>query len=87
MQAEAKYGGFEYWDHVLGYVYDVISIIDDTTSTMKYIKSKFTLKGFKVEELDMYLRAKIYNIVNVGVFECFGFSSEKYITVVVKSVE
>ena len=64
-KTEDKPYGFEYWDYVLCYVGNVITISDNPKSIMKYIKAKPTQKGYKVEEPDMYSGSEIYNTVNV----------------------
>ena len=69
---------------MLCYVDDVLSIIDDTTRTMEYIRSKRILKEDKVEDSGMYLGTEIYNINGV---EFFSLYYEKYVTAAVKSVE
>ena len=46
----------------------MVSISDEPTEMMKYIKFKFILKWDKVDGPGMYSGYEIYNIVNVDGF-------------------
>ena len=54
---------------------------------MGNMNNKFTLKGDKLEEPDMYLWAEMSTVFNIYGFDFFDFSSEKYVTAAVKNVE
>ena len=50
---------FEYYELVLCYVNDVLLISHKAMETMDGIRTKFTLKGDKVEEPDLYLGVQL----------------------------
>ena len=78
MQPGIKSNGFEYWEYVLCYVDDVLSISDNPLKTMKQVQSKFKLKDEKIEEPTNYLGADLSKMVNEDGDECWVMSSEKY---------
>ena len=87
MRPAIKACGFEYWEYVLCYVDDVLCISENPERTMKGIEAKkFTIKGGKVEEPDMYLGAELSKIVNENGVECWAMSSEKYCIAAVGNV-
>ena len=55
MRPAVKPSGFMYYDYVICYVYYVICISDYPFRTMKGIQAKFKLKGYNIDEPDMYL--------------------------------
>ena len=57
--APKKPDGFQYWELVLCYVDDVLSVSDSPMRTMKQIKARFKLKDDKIEEPTSYLGAEI----------------------------
>ena len=66
-----KPDGSEYYEIVLCYVDDVLSISDDPMKTIYGIKSVFKLKGDKAETPDMYLGATIQNRENADGTNCW----------------
>ena len=52
-----KTNGFEYYELILCYVDDVLSISHDPMKTMNGIRVNFTLKDNKVEKPNIYLGA------------------------------
>ena len=65
-----KPDGLEYYEIVLSYVDDVLSISDDPMKTIDGIKSVFKLKGDKAEKPDMYLGATIQNAESADGTNC-----------------
>ena len=55
MQPAVKPNGFEYYEYVISYVDDILSISHCPAVTMDGIRACFTLKGDKVEEPTDYL--------------------------------
>ena len=53
-----------YYKYLLFYVYDVPCISDEPLRTMKGIHAKFKLKGYKIEEPDIYLCAELSKMTN-----------------------
>ena len=61
IRPEVKANGFEYYEFVLCYVDDVLSISHDPQKTMDGIKNTFKLKNDKIEEHKNYLGADLKN--------------------------
>ena len=78
--------GFEYYEMVLCYVDDILSISDDPKSALLALTSTFKLKDDKIEPPEMYLGAQLGK-VQVDDAECWTMSAEKYVAAAVKSVE
>ena len=74
MRPGIKSNGFEYWEYVLCYVDDVLSMSDNPLRTMKQIQSKFKLKDDKIEEPTNYLGADLSKMVNEDGDECWDMS-------------
>ncbi|KAI2511667.1 Reverse transcriptase (RNA-dependent DNA polymerase) [Fragilaria crotonensis] len=81
-----KGNGFEYYEMVLCYVDDILSISDDPKSTLLALTSTFKLKDDKIEPPDIYLGAQL-GIMQVDDIECWTMSAEKYVISAVKNVE
>ena len=86
LRPAVKSDGFEYYEMVLCYVDDILSISDDPKSTLQSLTSIFKLKDDKVEEPEMYLGAQLGKMTIDG-FECWTMSAEKYVLASVKNVE
>ena len=78
---------FKYWEYLLCYVDDVLSVSHDPECTMKGIQRKFTLKGGKYEKPDNYLGAVLSQIDNDQGNPCWTMSSGKYCDAFIKNVE
>ena len=87
MRPAIKANGFKYWELILCYVDDVLSISHDPTATMKGIQMKFKLKDDKIEEPDTYLGAELSKMDNEQGDLCWAMSSDKYCAAMVKNVE
>ena len=59
MRPAVKPNGFEYYEYVLCYVYNILSISHCPDVTMDGIRARFTLKDNKVEEPTNYLGAQL----------------------------
>ena len=59
IQPAVKPNGFEYYEYVLCYVDDILSISHCLDVTMDGIRARFTLKDNKVEEPTDYLGAQL----------------------------
>ena len=82
-----KSNGFKYYEMVLTYVDDVISISEAPMRAIDGIKSVFKLKGDKAEVPDMYLGGSIATAVTDQGTRCWTLSSEKYVKSAVDNVE
>ena len=79
--------GREYYEMILCYVDDVISISHKPMDGIEGIKKTFTLKGDKAEEPEMYLGGNIATAETASGTKCWTLSSEKYIKTAVANVE
>jgi hypothetical protein len=59
MKPGVKRDGSKYWQYILCYVDDILSICENPKETMDYLKSRYTLKAGSVKEPDVYLGAQI----------------------------
>ena len=87
MKPAVRKDGLEYYEYVLCYVDDILSISDDPTRATKGIQKQFKLKDDKVAEPEIYLGAELSKIVNVDAVQCWALSSDKYIRAAVNTVE
>ena len=86
LRPATKANGFEYYEIVLCYVDDVLSVSDDPLTTLQGLQSTFKLKDDKIEEPEMYLGSQLGKM-HVEGLECWTMSAEKYVTASVKNVE
>ena len=87
IKAARKANGFCYYEMVLTYVDDVISISEVPMRAIDGIKSVFKLKGDKAEKPDMYLGGSIATAITDQGTPCWTLSSEKYVSSAVANVE
>ena len=87
MRPAIKPDGFEYWEYVLCYVDDLLSLSHKPEETMEGIRKTFTLKGDKAEKPSMYLGAQLSEMVVDNGTKCWSISAEKYVTLAVANVE
>ena len=87
MRPATKPSGFRYYEYVLCYVDDVLSISHEPMKAIDSIKSVFKLKGDKAEIPTMYLGAEVELTRNENDTKCWTVSSEKYIKSAVANVE
>ena len=87
IKASQKADGFKYYEMILCYVDDVISIGEFPMKAIEGIKAVFKLKGDKAEVPDMYLGGSIAKIRTADETECWTISSEKYVKTAVQNVE
>ena len=79
--------GFAYYEYVLCYVDDVLSVSHDPQSTMKGIQQTFKLKGGKYGTPDSYLGAVVDTMMNASGTRCWTQSSDRYISALIQTVE
>ena len=87
MKPAVRKDGLEYYEYVLCYVDDILSISENPTRATDGIKATFKLKDDKVAEPEIYLGAELSKLTNVDGVECWGLSSDKYVQAAVKNVE
>jgi hypothetical protein len=81
-----KANGFEYYELVLCYVDDVLSISANPEVALQALTGTFTLKDNKIEKPEMYLGAQLGQMEVCGTI-CWTMSAEKYVNASVKNVE
>jgi Reverse transcriptase (RNA-dependent DNA polymerase). len=86
--AIVKENVFRYWEYVLCYVNDVLSISHKPENALKGIQMKYKLKGDKMAEPETYLGAQLSKMDNEQQGdECWTMSSDSYCAAMVKNVE
>ncbi len=86
LRPAVKADGFEYYEMVLCYVDDILSMSHDSHSTLIALTSVFKLKDDKIAEFDVYLGAQLGKMM-VDQTECWTMSAEKYVNASVNNVE
>ena len=86
LRPAVKADGFEYYELVLCYVDDVLSMSADPKATLRGLQSVFKLKDDKIAEPDIYLGAQLGKM-NIDGLECWTMSAEKYVLASVRNVE
>jgi Reverse transcriptase (RNA-dependent DNA polymerase) len=82
-----KPDGFQYYEMILCYVDDVISISHKATDVIKeVVQKKFKLKNDAIEEPQMYLGAQLVKRKITGC-NCWTMTSNKYVEAIVKNLE
>ena len=87
MRPGMKPNGFKYWEYVLVYVDDILSISHDPKRTMNLIKAKFKLKNDQMEPPETYLGATLSKLDNIDGDSCWAMSSDDYCAAFVTNVE
>ena len=78
--------GFRYYEMLLCYVDDKLSISDEPLKTMKGIKKKIKLKDDKISEPEDYLGASLAKMMMSDGSNWWSMSSEKYVKAAVANV-
>ena len=87
LRPATKSNGDRYYEMLLCYVDDVISISTKPMDAIEGIKAVFKLKGDKAEVPESYLGGTIRKVKTDLDNECWTLSSEKYIKTAVANVE
>ena len=87
LKAATKGNGHKYYEMILCYVDDVISISENPMRAIEGIKAVFKLKGDKAEVPEMYLGAGITQVKTANGTKCWTMTSEKYVQSAVTNVE
>ena len=82
-----KPDGNRYYEMVLCYVDDVVSISAHPMEAIEGIKAVFKLKGDKAEPPEMYLGGGIAKVSTGSGTKCWTMSSEQYVKTAVANVE
>ena len=87
LRPAVKADGFEYYEMVLCYVDDILSMSHDPHATLNALKSVLKLlKDDNIAEPDIYLGAQIGKMT-IDQSECWTMSAENYVVASVKNVE
>ena len=87
MRPAVKPNGFEYYEYLLFYVDNILSISHYPNVTMDGIRARFTLKDNKFEEPTDYLWAQLSKMKNEFGNEFWTMSSSKYCKAAITNVE
>ena len=82
-----KANGFEYYEFVLCYVDDILSISHDQQNTMDGIKNTFKLKNDKIKELENYLGSDLSKMTTADGRVCWTMSLDQYCKAAVANVD
>ena len=82
-----KPNGFRYYEMLLVYSDDVLSISHQPLEAINGIKSVFKLKGDKATVPEMHLGGGISEVENSNGTKCWTMSSEKYVKAAVSNIE
>ena len=82
-----KPDGAEYYEMVLCYVYDVLTISDMPMRTMEGIRGVLKLKDDKEEVPDVYLGATLIQVETETGTKCWSMYSEKYVKAAIENLE
>ena len=86
LRAASKPDGESYYEYVLMYVDDILSISCKPRDILEEIQSTFKFKNGKIEVPDYYLGAKLQKKSLNGV-QCWTMTSQEYVKAAVKNVE
>jgi hypothetical protein len=86
LRPAVKPDGFKYYEYILCYVDDVLSISADPKKTMRRIQEDFKLKDDKIAEPDVYLGATIAKMSLDNGETCWTMSPEQYVKAAVTNV-
>ena len=87
MRPAVKQNGFKYYEYLLVYVDDVLSISDIPEDALKGIQTVFKLKDDKMEPPEVYLGAELAKMVTAEGVDVWTMSSDKYCKAAVENVE
>ena len=87
MRPAVKPDGFEYYEYIVCYVDDIMSISHNPMDGINGIKHRFTLKDDKAEKPEIYLGAELSKLVNNEGSDCWAMSADKYCAAAVDTVE
>ena len=78
--------GFEYYEFILCYIDDLLTISEDATRILQGVQATFKFKDNKIEKPDVYLGAQLDNMI-VDRIEGWTMSSNKYVKAAVDNIE
>ena len=81
-----KLDGTKYYEYIMCYVDDILSVSHDAKFILQSLKGQFKLKGDKIEPPDMYLGAQL-GTMQVKGNEGWFLSSEKYMKSAIQNIE
>jgi hypothetical protein len=87
LRPAVKPDGFKYYEYILCYFDDILSISADPKKTMRRIQEDIKLKDDKIAEPAVYLGATIAKMSLGNGETCWTMSSEQYVKAAVTNVE
>jgi hypothetical protein len=86
LRAATKTDGESYYEYILMYVDDILSIACNPKLILREIQGTFKFKNDKIEEPEFYLGAKLQRKPLNGL-QCWTITSQDYVKAAVKNVE
>ena len=83
---QSKLDGSEYYEYIMCYVNDILSVSLDAKPILQSLLGQFKLKGDKIEPLDMYLSTQL-GTMQVKGNDGWFMSSEKYVKSAIQNIE
>ena len=87
MRAAVKLNGFKYWEYILCYVNDLLSISHQPKNSLEAIRKHFKFKHYKMEIPESYLGGQLSRLANKEGHNCWTMLSDKYCAALVRTVE
>ena len=87
LRPAVKPNGFEYYEMVLCYVDNVLSVGHDPLRAIESVRNTFRLKEDKAEVPDVYLGATLEKVTTEEGKKCWTMSSVKYLKAAIENVE
>ena len=81
-----KPDGSEYYEYIMCYVNDILSVSHDTKSILQSLQGQFKLMGDKIKPPDMCLGAQL-GPMQVEGNDGWFMSSEKYVKSAIQNIE
>ena len=81
-----KLGGTKYYEYIMCYIDDILSVSHDAKSILQSLQGQFKLKGDKIEPPDIYLGAQL-GTTQVEGNEGWFMYSEKYVKSTIQNTE
>ena len=81
-----KTDGFKYYEFILCYVDDLLTISEDATKILQGVQATFKFKDNKIEKPDIYLGTQLDNMIFDGI-EGWTMLSDKCVKAVVDNIE
>ena len=87
LRAAVKPDGFEYYELVLCYVDDILSILHKAKAVLQEVQRDFKFKNDEIAPPDMYLGGQVQRMSSADGVQGWALSSEKYVKSAIENDE